>query len=116
MRSSLPAICLPLVLSLSTMSAAWSADIQKGLTTYLSGDYANALREWTPLAKQGDAHAQNMLGVMHRNGWAVLQNHKTAVKWYRLAAEQGNARAHSNLGWMYRNGEGVIQDYVYAHM
>jgi len=31
---------------------------------YHSGDYATALREWTPLAEQGDASAQNNLGMI----------------------------------------------------
>jgi TPR repeat protein len=43
---------------------SWSADFQKGLTAYDSGDYATALREWTPLAEQGYADAQYNLGVM----------------------------------------------------
>ena len=55
MKSYITAICLTLVLSLGTISAAWSADFQKGLDAYNAGDYATALREWTPLAKQGDA-------------------------------------------------------------
>ena len=33
----------------------WSADFQKGLTAARNGDYATALKEWTPLAdKQHD--------------------------------------------------------------
>ena len=53
MKSSLTAICLTLVLSLGTISAAWSADFQKGLAAAHSGHYATALREFTTLAKQG---------------------------------------------------------------
>jgi hypothetical protein len=37
-----------------------SADFQKGWTTYESGDYATVLRQWTPLAKQGDAVAYRL--------------------------------------------------------
>ena len=44
-----------LLLTLLVGTPASSADFQKGLTAYRSGDYATALREWTPLAKQGDA-------------------------------------------------------------
>jgi hypothetical protein len=93
-----------------------SADFQKGLTAYQSGDYATALREWTPLAKQGNALAQSNLGGMYDEGKGVPQDYKTAVKWYRLAAEQGNANAQGNLGALYAFGEGVLKDYVYAHM
>ena len=53
---------------------------------------------------------------MYNNGEGVLQDYKTAVKWYRLAAEQGVAVTQSNLGAMYSDGTGVIQDYVRAHM
>jgi TPR repeat protein len=89
---------------------AFSADYQKGLTAYESGDYATALREWTPLAKQGNADAQFDLGVMYELGQGVPQDGKTAVKWYRLAAEQGLADAQFNLGVMYAEGRGVPQD------
>ena len=117
MKSSLSAICLTLVLSLGTISAAWSADFQKGVAAYKSGDYATALREWTPLAEQGDAGAQFLIGTMYSEGGiGVPQDDKTAVKWYRLAAEQGSASAQYNLGTMYGLGQGVIQDNVYAHM
>jgi TPR repeat protein len=105
-----------LLLTLLVGTPASSADFQKGLTAAQSGDYATALREWTPLAEQGDADAQNNLGLMYDNGTGVLQDYKTAVKWYRLAAKQGDASAQNNLGTMYDKGKGVLQDYVRAHM
>lgn len=60
--------------------------------------------------------AQYNLALMYGNGEGVLQDDKTAVKWYTLAAEQGHASAQSNLGVMYGNGDGVLQDNLYAHM
>jgi len=71
-----------------------------GLTAYNSGDYATALREWKPLAEQGDVDAQYNLGLMYDNGRGVPQDDKTAVKWYRLAAEKGDASAQYNLSVM----------------
>ena len=99
-----------------TSSVGWSADFQKGLTAAQKGDFATALREWIPLAEQGNAVAQFNLGIMYDNGRGVLQNYKTAAKWYRLSAEQGFAIAQYNLGLMYAKGQGVIQDNVIAHM
>jgi hypothetical protein len=49
-----------LLLTLLVGTPAFSADFQKGLTAYKSGDYTTALREWTPLAKQGIADAQSV--------------------------------------------------------
>ena len=95
MKSSLTAICLTLVLSLGITGAAWSADFQKGAAAAQSGDYATALREWKPLAEQGNADAQNNLGLMYREGQGVPQDYKTAVKWYQRAAEQGDAGSRS---------------------
>jgi TPR repeat protein len=79
---------------------SWGADFQKGLAAYNSRDYATALREWTQLAKQGDADAQYSLGVMYNNGRGVLQDYEAAVKWYTLAAGQGKTNAQMNLGVM----------------
>jgi TPR repeat protein len=95
---------------------AWAQDFQKGLDAYNAGDFETALQEWRPLAEQGDAFAQDNLGLMYRMGKGVPQDDAEAAKWYRLAAEQGNAKAQRNLGGMFRNGEGVIQDNFYAHM
>jgi TPR repeat protein len=50
------------------------------------------LREWQPLADQGDADAQFNLGVMYDRGDGIPQDYAEAAKWHRLAAEQGNFR------------------------
>nr|ALS56026.1 putative Sel1 domain protein repeat-containing protein [uncultured bacterium EIL107F05] len=107
---------LPFLLSIVLSPLSWGADFQKGLTAAKNGDFATALREWTPLAEQGNASAQFNLGIMYGNKRGVPQDHKTAVKWYTLAAEQGNATAQYNLGVMYDRGWGVLQDDLYAHM
>jgi len=83
---------------------------------YKRGDFAEALRLLRPLAEQGDATAQDNLGLLYAQGKGVPQDYAEAVKWYRLAAEQGNASAQHNLGVMYSHGQGVPQDYVLAYM
>ena len=116
MKRTLATLCLTLAVLLGSAGISWSADFQKGVATYNSGDYATALRELKPLAEQGDAKSQYNLGFMYRKGQGVPQDYKTAVKWYRLAAEQGDADAQGNLGAMYAFGKGVPKDYVYVHM
>ena len=103
-------LIIPLVLLSLISSPSWSADFGKGYTAYNSGDFATALREWTPLAEQGNASAQYNLALMYDFGKGVLQDYKTAAKWFRLAAEQGDASAQFNLALMYEDGEGVLQD------
>jgi hypothetical protein len=41
------------------------ADFQDGLNAYDKQDYDAAFEEWQPLAKQGNADAQNNLGTMY---------------------------------------------------
>ena len=89
---------------------AFGQDFDAGLAAYTRGDFVTALREWTPLAEQGDADAQYKLGVMYASGRGVPQDDAQAVAWYRRAAEQEHARAQYNLGVMYDDGRGVPQD------
>jgi len=104
------------VLSLLFWPALVHADFQAGVDAYNQGDYATAVKEWRPLAEQGDANAQFNLGQMHRKGQGVPQDYGAAARWYRLAAEQGIDDAQFTLGVMYQDGLGVLQDYVQAHM
>jgi TPR repeat protein len=105
-----------LMLMLSVSHAAIAGDYEDGLAAGEKGDFATALRLWTPLAEQGDAKAQYNLGFMFEEGKDVAQDYKTAVKWFTLAAKQGNYQAQYSLGIMYDVGKGVEQDYVKAHM
>jgi len=114
MRSLIAFLCFTLAVLFGSAGSSWGADWEKGVTAYKSGDYATALREWTPLAEQGDAAAQYKLGLMYHNVRGVPQDDRVAVTWYRLAANQGDAHAQYNLGVMYERGSGVPQDYKTA--
>ena len=108
-------IIIPVLLfSLFLGLPSYSSDFDKGLTAYNNGDYATALKEWKPLAEEGDVDAQYHLGVLYDNGDGVPQDYKEAVRWYTLAAEQGVAEAQFNLGNMYYDGQGVSVDYKEA--
>ena len=86
MKKILTTLCLTLTLLLGSIGNSESADFQKGVTAVQSGDFATALREWAPLAEQGDASAQFNLGKMYDEGDGVPQDYKTAVKWYKLSS------------------------------
>ncbi len=105
------ALCAGFTLGLTACTderARTGAAYTAGVTAYDQGDYATALREWRPLAEQGDAEAQYNLGLMY----LATKDKAEAVKWYRKAAEQGNADAQFFLGFMYEAGRGVPQDYA----
>ena len=67
-------LCLTIAVLLGGAGMSWGADFQKGFTSHESGDYATALREWTPLAEQGNANAQVNLGLMYDKGQGVQQD------------------------------------------
>ena len=105
---------IAVVLSFVCLAVPAWADYKAGEDAYNRGDYATALREWRPLAEQGDARAQYNLGVLYRKGRGVPQDDVQARQWYEKAAVQGQAKAQYNLGTLYFNGEGVPKDYQQA--
>ena len=95
--------------TLGPTAPAW-AGWDEGVAAFNRGDYATALREWRPLAEQGNADAQYFLGLMYGEGQGVLQDYAMALQWWRKAAEQGHATAQYFLGLVYDEGQGVPQD------
>ena len=85
MRNLTAILCLLLAVLLGSAGVRWSADFQKGLDAHDRRDQATALREWAPLAEQGNAVAQYNLGIKYRQGQGVPQDDTTAVKWLRLS-------------------------------
>ena len=87
-----------------------SADYFDGQRAYASGDYENAVVEWTQVAKDGNPRAQYNLGWMHANGKGTPQDFAAAIEWYSKSAEQGNINAQYNLGNLYLRGQGASQN------
>ena len=77
-------------------------------------DYATAVAKFRPLAAQGNATAQLMLGQLYLDGSGVPQDDALALAWVRKGAEQSDPAAQNYLGMMYRDGEGVTVDYAQA--
>jgi TPR repeat protein len=116
---------------LFALSVPALADLAAGERALKNANYSTALKEFMPLAKQGNARAQFNLGVMFDHGQGVPQDDKEAARWFRLAAEQGNQYAQLilaakqgnvssqyTLGQMYyegrEEGQGLPQDYKEA--
>ncbi|MCZ6845208.1 MAG: hypothetical protein O7F69_04845, partial [Alphaproteobacteria bacterium] len=62
-------------------ASACAQDSEKGLAAFERGDYATALREWRPLAEQGEARAQHNLGILYVEGKGVRQDFAEGLKW-----------------------------------
>jgi len=96
------------------MHASAMAGFTEGAQAYNARNYAQALKEITPLANKGHAEAQHLLGLMYYMGRGVAQNYKLAMNWHRKAADQGKADAQYVVGAMYYTGNSVPLDHKLA--
>ena len=82
---------------------------------FASGDYVRAVNILTPLAFDGDARAQALLGFMFEHGYGAPQVYDSAAGLYGQAAMRGNPFGQAMFGLMYDKGHGVPQDFVLAY-
>ena len=104
---------LTAVLVIFCAAPVW-AGFEEGLAAYARGYYTTTVKEWRPLAEQGDPTAQHHLAWLYLIGRGVPQDDEEAVRWFRKAAEQGDSDAQTNLGSLYLLGDRVPQDYPEA--
>ncbi len=80
-------------------------------------NWLEAVKWFRKAAEQGNAHAQQMLGMVYRYGTAgaVGKDNNEAAVWYLRAAKQGDDQSQMELAEMYEDGDGVIQDYIEAY-
>ncbi len=65
---------------------------------------------WMPLAMDGDAKAQLIVGELAERGRGGAPDYALAKLWYERAAEQGDVAAMFNLGRIHEEGLGVAAD------
>ena len=106
-----------------SVGSAW-ADWEDALLAGSRGDFATAFQEALPLAKQGHADAQHLVGGYYERGiWdykqkqvVLLKNETEAIKWYRRAAVQGHEEAFRDwrdlqaLVDLRQNPEGFLEE------
>jgi len=107
----------PIVQSVTSMAQAIGLakplpDADAAYAAYQNGDYTTVLRLARPLAAEGDARAQSLLGLVHYRARGVAQDYSEAATWFRRAADQGDANAQFYLGVMSSAGQGLPQDYA----
>ena len=89
---SLLVVLFALAVSSPPADAAGDAAKPEGFVTgyaaFLSGDYARAQALWQPLAEKGDVDAAFNLGALYDNGYGVVADPESAMKWYKRAADK----------------------------
>src|SRR5215469_9200655 len=76
------------------------SDLASAKRMYEEKEYDAALKESRPLAEQGNADAQVLVGKMYMMGQGIPRDRDLAIKWFRAAAEQGNADGQFFVGSM----------------
>ena len=77
------------------------------MSAYNRGDYVPAIRVFRALAEQGNAKAQNVLGVMFRKGEGVPKNPVRAHMWFSVAAKRGDAKRQGRAARDVANHDGA---------
>lgn len=89
--------------------------LEDGTQAFEKNDYVAALLLLQPLADQGNARAQAMVGAMFLIGCCgVAEDLEAGLDWTRKAAAQGVPEAQTALGDAYLNGRGAKLDYAEA--
>ncbi len=70
---------------------------QQAAAAYRQKDYQQVLALMEPLAMQGDANAEYIIGYMYFNGYGVKANPEVARQWIERSAVQGNKNANTAL-------------------
>lgn len=70
-----------------------------------------------PLARSGNADAEELIGIMYAMGLGVELDDRRAFEWYLRASMKGHPGAQSGIGWYYEVGRGITApDPVRAYM
>ena len=78
-------------------SYALAGPWEDGMAAYNRGDYLPAIQIVRPLAQQGNARAQGLIGAMYLRGQGVAKSSKRAFMWLSLASARGDAKAKTEL-------------------
>ena len=91
-------------------------DYDDGIEAWGNKNYALAISNLEPLARQGHLKAQKALGMIFFTTLGKPADYTEAHKWFQLAANQGNNYAQYMIGHMYNIGLGVGNDIILAYM
>ena len=88
-------------------SAAFAGPWEDGMAAYNRGDYMPAIRLFRPLAEQGNAKAQHLIGLMYHRGEGVARSKVRAFAWFSMAAAHGDREAKAKLRDVSKNMTGA---------
>lgn len=107
-------LCLMSVFSMANAQVAIN-QVRQIVSNEQQSEYADSINSIIQKAQQGDAEAQNEVGIWYFSGINSFEkNDSLAVRWWAKSASQGNVEAVGNLGLCYQLGRGVQADSLRA--
>ncbi len=104
-----------IALSLALICPA-HAEIETGRILMESQRFEEAMTEFLPAARSGNADAEELIGVMYAMGLGVERDDERAFEWYLRASMKGHPGAQSGIGWYFEVGRGTQVDLVRAYL
>lgn len=110
-------ISLCIALTIAPSVAFSNSALEHARDLMETDQYAAAMEALWPLARSGNADAEELIGVMYALGLGVEQDYERAFEWYLRSSMKGHPGAQSGVGWYYEVGLGMpAPDVVRAYM
>src|SRR6056297_478611 len=94
-----------------------AATLEEARDLMEAGAFEAAMEAFEPLARSGNADAEELIGVMFALGLGVDRDDERAFEWYLRASMKGHPGAQSGVGWYYETGRGLpAPDLVRAYL
>ncbi|MEO1239673.1 MAG: tetratricopeptide repeat protein [Pseudomonadota bacterium] len=98
-------------------SPVFPATLEEARDLMEANEFEAAMAAFLPLARAGNADAEEFIGVMYALGLGVEKDPERAFEWYLRSAMKGHPGAQSGIGWYYELGLGMpAPDLVRAYM
>jgi TPR repeat protein len=81
-----------------------SSGLQEGIEAFQREEYDRAFDLLLPIAQQGNAEAQCIVGDMYWLGWGTGKDFQEAMRYFLKSAQQGHPNACNTLGCLYTTG------------
>lgn len=106
-----------LLLFFGANTAFANANLEQARDLMESNQFEEARLALLPLARAGNADAEELIGVMYALGLGVERDDERAFEWYLRSSLKGHPGAQSGIGWYYEVGRGMpAPDLVRGYM
>lgn len=117
MNRYLQNVMVILLLTIAPVAGFANSALEEARDLMEANRYDEALAALHPLARSGNADAEELIGVHYALGLGVEQDYQRAFEWYLRSSLKGHPGAQSGIAWYYEVGLGMpAPDLVRAYM